>query len=463
MVDNRLGARLLNNAAILLATQVITKFLGMVFTIIVARELGVADYGLWVFATSLGYVFGMLVAFGFPRLITREVACDLGRTSEILGRILGVQAAFSCLALAALAVTLLALHYSPGRAWIVGIGGAAMGLNAVLDVVAAFFRAHQRMELDGAVRITLSLLNLGLGVAVLLAGLGLLALAITQLAAFMFALLLSLFLVQRTLARPAFSTDWRAYRGLLVAAVPFALSGFFSYVYDGTSVLFLAVMKGDLETGLYSAATNFVRVFGILPASLVAAFLPAMALLGQTSPDEWGVLYRRSLKYLLIMALPIAVGLALVSNDIVSLVLGEAYTNSVPILQMAAWVIVPVFLNPGCSNALISMNREQSLLRAVGFAMVLNLVANLVLIPKWGAYGAVGASLLTEGLILVILLNVLRRTGAKLSGLELIAKPFLSVGLMACTVFLGHRLGLLGMILLGAAVYVGASVCPANI
>ena len=454
MTNYKLGARLLNNTAILLVTQVITKFLGTVFTIIIARKLGVADYGLWVFATSLGYVFGMIVTFGFPRLITREVARDLGRTSEMLGRILGLEFVFSSLAMAALAVTLLALDYPPDRTWIVGIGGAAMVLYAVLDVTTAFFRAHQRMGLEGAVRIALSLLNVGLGLAVLFAGLGLPALAVTQLVAFTLALLGSLFLIRRTLARPSFSADWRAYRRLLAAAVPFALSGFFVYLYDGTSVLFLAFMKGDLETGLYSAATNFIRVFGILPASLVAAFLPAMALFSQTSPGEWNALYRRSFKYLLIMALPISVGLALLSNDVVSLVLGEAYVDSAPILQMAAWVIIPVFLNHGCSNALISVNREKSLLSAVGVAMGFNLVANLVLISRWGAYGAVGASLLTEGLILVILLAVLLKAGATLSVHELVVKPILGAGLMAGAVTLGHRFGLFGMILVGAVVYV---------
>lgn len=447
------GASLLNNTAILFATQVITKFLGTVFTIVIARELGVADYGLWVFATSLGYVFGLLVTFGFPRFITREVARDLRRTAEVLGRILGLQAVFSCLALVALAITPFVLHYAPNRAWIVFIGGAAMVLNAVLDVVAAFFRAHQRMELEGVVRIVLSVLNVGLGVAVLFAGLGLSALAITQLAAFVLALSFGLALVQRKLGRPAFSWDLAGYRRLLAVVLPFALSSFFIYIYDGAAVFFLSFMKGDMATGLYSGAMNFVRVFSLISWSLVAAFLPAMSLARQRAPDEWRVLFQRLLKASLIMALPIAVGLSLVSKDIVSLVLGEAYSDSAPILQLAAWVIIPGFLNTGCSNALISMNRERSLLHVIGGAMMFSLAANLVLVSRWGAYGAVGASLLTEGLILVILLNILRRADARLSALEFAAKPLLSVGLMAGAASLGRHFGLLGMILLGAVVY----------
>jgi len=457
--DDTRRASLLSNTAILLATQVVTKILGTVFTIVVARRLGVESYGLWVFATSLGYMFGMLVTCGLPRLITREVARDLETTPEMLGRVLRVEMVISAVALAAMLVLLVALRYTPARMWIVAVGGAAMLLYAVLDVVTAFFRAHQRMDLEGVVRVGLSGLNVGLGLVVLFAGLGLPALALTQLVAFALALLLGLALVRRKLARPVFSGGWQAYRLLLVAVAPFALSSFFIYVYDGTAVLFLSFMKGDAVTGLYSAATNFIRVFAILPASLVAALLPAMALAWRTSRPEWTRLYRYSLKYLLMMALPISVGLALVGRDIVSLVLGDAYAGSVSILSMAAWVNVFVFLNHGCSNALISMNREKSFLSTVGTVMVFNLAVNPLLISRWGAHGAVAASLLTEGLMLAIQLRVLSRMGATAatdatrSGLALLARQVLSVGLMAVVVCLTRPLGLAGMICLGAAVY----------
>jgi O-antigen/teichoic acid export membrane protein len=462
----RTSRRIIGNTATLFSAQVVSKVLGAIVTIIAARRLGAEDYGLYIFATTFGYVFAVVVAFGLPRLITRDVARDLEKTPTVLGRVLALEVTFTTLAVLGMLGVVLALGYSPYRALVVTVAGTSMVLAAVLDVVVAFFRAHQRMQFEALLRVSLSILNLGLSLAVIFAGYGVLALAVVQLGAFVLVLIMGVILAAGKLGRPIFSADWPAYRRLLLSAVPFALSTFFIFIYDGTTAIFLSFMKGDLATGLYSGAANFIRIFGILPASLVAAFLPAMAQLGQTSALGWRTLFQRLLRYLLIMALPIAVGLTMLSNEIVLLVLGQGYAASAGILRMAAWVVVLVFLNHGLSNALISIDREKSFLSAVGAAVVVNLVANLTLIPRWGAYGAVGASLLTEGLMCAAQSYALRKAGAKFLGLVPTVKPLLSVGLMAAAVHLAQVelgpsratgwAGLIGLVVLGGMVYLAA-------
>jgi len=159
------------------------------------------------------------------------------------------------------------------------------------------------------------------------------------------------------------------------------------------------------------------------------------------------------LKYLLIMALPIAVGLAMLSDEFVLFILGYEYADSALILRMIAWVIILAFLNHGFSNALVSIDQEKTYLRIVGVAMVFNVGANLGLIPIWGACGAVAASLLTEGLMLFIQFYVLSTAGLKLSVPAITLKPILSVAVMALGVYLASGLGPVPVILLGAAIY----------
>lgn len=402
--------RWLGNASILIVTQLVAKVLGTVLTIVAARTLGVADYGLYMFALTFGGIFGLIAAFGLPQLITRQVARDTENTGEVLGAVLLVEAILSLAALLVMAAVLLLLDYSTQRLWIVLLAGSTMLLNAILGVITAFYRGHQRMGLEAAVRLLLSALNLGLSLAVLLAGLGIVALATVQLAVFVAVVLLAIALAARKLARPRFTGARQLYRGLLKAARPFAVASVFIFIYDGTAVIFLSLMKGDEATGLYAGAWNFVRFFGILPAGLVGAALPAMSQLWKTSPSEWHVVYRRTLKYLLIMGLPIAIGLSLVSRDLVVLVLGDAYAGAAPVLSLGAWLILVEFLNHGFTNALISTDREATFLRIIGLALAFNLLANLFLVGRWGAIGAAGASLLTEILILIVQVYVLSIT-----------------------------------------------------
>lgn len=446
-------SRIFGNAAILIATQAITKLLGTIFAIAVARQLGVADYGLFAFAATLGVAFGLLAAFGLPRLITREVARKPTATAQVLGNLLILETVLSILAVLALIGTLVLLRYPTERLVIVAIVGASMVLNAVLGVITALFRAHQRMEWEALIRVCLSVLNLGMGLPILLAGFGLLGLSIVQLAVFSFVVMLAVILAMWKLARPVFTLSWETYRRLLNPALPFAASSFLVFVYDGMGILLVSFIKGDVITGLYSGAINFIRVFGLLPASLVGAFLPAMAYSWQTSRSDWSAKFRRSLKYLWIMALPISVGLVVLSDQFVSLLLGQEYIDSAAILRILAWMIPLEFLNHGFSNALISADGERSYLRIVGLTVATSLVVNLALIPIWGAYGAVVASLLAEGLVLVAQVSVLSRVGLRLSHAEDFIKPALSVTVMALGVRVINDFNLIVSILVGAAIY----------
>ena len=452
-MNKQIETRIFGNAGILIGTQVFTKLIGTIFTIVVARKLGVEDYGLYAFAVTFGHVFGIGALFGFPRLITRDVARETEKTNETLGSILVLEAVLSCLAIVAMVLTLSLLGYSFDRILIVSIAGSATILTILLDVVAAFFRAHHRMDLEARMRFSASFLNMSLGAGVLLLGYGILELAVIQFIVFSIVLIFGLYMIFGKLARPSITLKWHILRKPLESSWPFFLSSVCVLIYGSVATIFLSMMKGDHVTGLYAGAMNFTRIVGFLPASLVGAFLPAMAQLWRSSPDDWWTVYLRSVKYLIIMALPITVGLVMLSDQFVPIVLGNEYAEVATILKMVAWVILLIFLNWGMSNALISIDREKTEMRIVMVVMVFNIFTNLLLIPGWGVYGAVITSLLTEGLMLLILSIVLSKAGFRLPLSHLSLKPVISVGVMAVSVHFTRDIGLISTVLTAAAVY----------
>lgn len=454
MLDKRLGVRVFGNAGILVSTQVITKLLGAILAIAAARMLGVADYGLYMFATTLGLLFGLVAGLGLAQLVPREVARNIDKTGQVFGEVLVLESVLMPAALVMMAATLFWLGYPPDRVAVVTVIGATMLLNSTLNVVTAFFRAHQRMALEAVTRIVFSVLNVSLSLLILLGGWGIFRLAQAQLAAFGAGVALALFLITRKLARPRFSLRWDPYRRLLLAAWPFALSGIFIFIYDGTAPVFVSFLKGDDATGLYSGALNFIRIFDIIPAGISAAVLPAMAQLWPNSPGAWTSLCRYTLKYLLIMAFPLAIGLAMLSGKLIAIVLGAEYAASALILRLATLVMLIVFLNHGLTIALISTDKEKTFLRIVGLALVVNVLANVVLIRRWGAPGAVASSLLTEGLILITQYAVLVRAGLQLKIMAAALRPAASGAVMALVVYLTGGFGLVVPVLSGAAVYV---------
>jgi len=306
------------------------------------------------------------------------------------------------------------------------------------------------------VRTVLRVLNVSISLAVLGLGSGVTVLAGAQLTVFSFAFLLSLYLVRERVAKPVFHLSWPSYRGLLKAALPFALCMGFITIYQRTATILLSFFKGDEVTGWYSGAGTFGRLFDFIPMSLQGALLPVMAQFAQKPGKTWQSAYRHSMKYLLVVGLPIATGLAIRSRQFVHLLLGEQYEQSAGILSVLIWALVFSFMNHGASNALISLDGEKTYLKIVGFAAACNVAINFVLVPILGPYGAAIAQLLTECLVLGGQFRALTVVGRRIALWQIAAKPLISAAVLALVLFAAGEAGLLLAVPLSAAAYVGS-------
>lgn len=455
MFDRKVGARAIGNAGLITGAQMIAKVLGAIFVIFAARALGVVDYGLYAFAATFGAAFGILVAFGIPQLITRSVARDPEITRKALGAsivVVGGLLAVTTLLMAS-ALCFVIFPFDPARRWIVGLASLGALLMSVVSVNTAFFRAHQRMDLEALIRISLSAANMTLGIAILLIGFGVLGLVLTQLGIYAACLLAGLALIFRKLGRPIFSPGVAAYRELLVAAWPFAVASLFVVVYQSLDIVLLSFLTGDEATGLLAGAKNFTSVFWVLAVGLVGAFLPVLSHAAKESAAQWLDLLQRLTKYLLIVALPVCVGLALISQQLVPLILGQEFHGSALLLQISAFFILPSFLNSGLSAGLNSRGSEKILMSILGVIVLVSAIAQWTLISRWGAYGAAIASLITEFVMLFGQLSALRRSGQEIPVLRIGLRPLLSVGIMAGSVLLTRRFGLAPAVVTGAITY----------
>jgi O-antigen/teichoic acid export membrane protein len=455
MFDRKVGARAIGNAGLITGAQMIAKVLGAIFVIFAARALGVVDYGLFAFAATFGATLGILVAFGIPQLITRSVARDPEITRKALGAsmvVVGGLLAVTTLLMAG-ALRFVIFPHDPARRWIVGLASLGALLMSVVSVNTAFFRAHQRMDLEALIRISLSAANMTLGIAVLLIGFGVLGLVLTQLGIYAACVLAGLALIFRKLGRPIFSQGVAAYRELLVAAWPFAVASLFVVVYQSLDIVLLSFLAGDEATGLLAGAKNFTSVFWVLAVGLVGAFLPVLSHTFKESATQWLDLLQRLTKYLLVVALPVCVGLALVSQQLVPLILGQEFRGSALLLQISAFFMLPSFLNSGLSAGLNSRGSEKTLMRILGGIVLVSAITQWALISRWGAYGAAVASLITEFVMLASQLAALRRCGQVVPVLRLALRPLLSVAIMAGGVLLVRQFGLALAVGAGAILY----------
>ena len=68
--------------------QITTMCLGLLFSIYLAKYLGVSDFGKYSFALSFTALLSMIVDVGFNQLTVREISRDKTKLGKFVGNIL---------------------------------------------------------------------------------------------------------------------------------------------------------------------------------------------------------------------------------------------------------------------------------------------------------------------------------------------------------------------------------------
>jgi O-antigen/teichoic acid export membrane protein len=255
--------------------------------------------------------------------------------------------------------------------------------------------------------------------------------------------------------RPAFALRFSALKAMLRRGFPLAIISLFVATYVRVDMILLSLIQGDQATGWYSAAQRPVGMFTFLPAAFVGAVLPAMSRSRHTS-RSLAKYFEQTVKYLLILSLPLAIGMGLLADRIILLLYGHAYESATPALQILAWTLVVTFINHGISTTLMAVGQEKKFMTIVGWAAAFNVVTNCVFIPLLGHVGASLTTLASEILVSALGFCAVRPHVENLRLLPIVYKPILA-SMVLSGIILGMR-GHSPIILVGTGTvgYVGA-------
>lgn len=447
--------RFLRNSLLLITIEMVTKVLGMLFFIVVARFLGAGNLGIFAFATALANFIVIPAKFGFEDLIQREVSRNPAGTyyyfwalGAIKGSISGVSLGIFCLC---------AFLWARTDPTVLILAVAFTLVYSFMEFTNAFFRANQRAELELAVRLFFSVSNLLLGIAFLYAGYRLKGVLTTQLVSITAGVILGLFILQRVATRERQSSEWKSIWRHLAAAVPFAGILLALYFSNQIGVVILSFLAGKEEVGYFASALRIFETLTLIPAAVTGAFLPVMSLYYVQSLGAFVRTLRFTLKYLFILTAPLVVITTLLAHRIIIFLFREAFAPSIPALQILGLALVFSFWNFAGQSVLVARNRERLVLVSIWAVAVIHVIANLWLISYYSYLGACWAIFATQGIYCAILFAFLlpRYLGFR-QLLQLIAIPALSAAIMGLVVYLLRQAHLFVVILTGLGVYGGA-------
>jgi O-antigen/teichoic acid export membrane protein len=435
----------------LITIELTTKLLGLVLFVFMARFLGITELGVYAFALALANLFVIAPKFGFDRLAQKEVGRDSRLLYALFCEISLLKVILSLGALTLLYVLLLALGES--HFLTVLLIACFVFVYSFLEFLIALFRAIQRPTLEIAVRTLFSVANLSLGLIALYAGWGLNGFVMTQIISVGAAVLLGCFIVERTAIKVPYSREKRALWRHVTATAPFAGILLALYFSNQIGIVLLPAFAGKEQVGYFAAASRLFDNLTLIPAAIMGAFLPTMSRLYITSVGTFVHTMRFTLKYLLILSLPIAAGLFILAHPITIFLYGESFAPSASALRILSVALIFSFWNYAGDNVLIASNRERLLLQLTWLDAVIHVSASLLLIPSFSYLGLCWAVLTTQGVQTFILLAVLRRYFNARTLWHLIAAPVLCTAVMSVAVSVMRDWNLQLLVPVGMAVY----------
>lgn len=174
------------------------------------------------------------------------------------------------------------------------------------------------------------------------------------------------------------------------------------YVSSDTTIL--GLLKDNYAVGIYGVAVKIYTIVSGLISGLIVVTIPRLAMLiGKRKIKEYNYVLQEVINSLSILGLPAAVGLVMLSQEVILIIAGKKYLNGTLSLQIITWALI--FSNYSTifnQCVLIPLKRESKALRNTVITGLINVGLNFIFIPLWSYYGTALSTVIAEFMVMFL-------------------------------------------------------------
>ncbi|RCJ41493.1 flippase [Nostoc punctiforme NIES-2108] len=395
---SRSGLRaIVANTGWLFADRILRMGASLVVGVWVARYLGVKQYGLFNYALAFVALFSPIFTLGLDDVVVRHLVRQSSNKEEILGTTFWLKflGGIASVLLAVSTMFFLGEHETL-KIWLVAILGIA-GVFRASDTIELWFQSQVQSKYTVIAKNSAFLLNTLIKIALILTKAPLLAFALVTLAEFAMSAI-GLLIVYQVKGSSLWLWRWSiaSAKTLLKESLPLIFSGFAIMIFMRIDQVMLGQMIGDSEVGIYSAAVRVSEIWYFIPGAIVSSVAPAIYAAKEKSESLYYQRIGQLLSLMTCISLAIALPMSFLSDKIIMVMFGSGYAEAGPILAVHIWTSLFVFMGLATSPWFIAEGLNHVSLGKTLFGAILNIVLNLLLIPKYAGLGAAIATIISQ-------------------------------------------------------------------
>lgn len=435
-------SRVVKGAGITFIGKAVSTGLKYLTHIVIARFLGVKLFGLYTLGIAIYQLGELLSGMGLQNGAMRYVSIHHGAGDE--RRLKGVLLQAIGLPLFGGLILSIALFLGadsvaceifgkPDLALSLRFFAAAIPFGASMTVTALATTGSQTTRYLVCVReLFQPLVNLVLIAVLCTIGFGLYGVALAWILSTILGLVAAIYSVLRVFPavmrkdiKPIFEG-----RRLLKFSLPLAFGEFVWFILLWTDIFMLGYFRPAADVGVYRAASQTAVLTTLFLTSLNTIFAPMIAdLHNRKEVEKMRQVFKITTRWSFSLTLPLFLIVGVASQDILRIFGPEFATGWLPLIILSAGQLVNAGTG-GVGYMLIMSGHQYSKFLGDLIMAIANVLLNIILIPRWGLFGAAaamaisigGVNLLRAGQVYIILrVHAYNRGYLKLIGAGILA------------------------------------------
>ncbi len=434
--------------------------MGFAATVYLARSLGVRNFGEVIFAQTILIYFMLFTNLGLNTFGIREISRDNRKINIYVNNILTLRVILSMVSFILLVLlTILIPKPQHIKNLILLFGLSLFPFALFLDWP---FQGIEKMEYVAISRIIDKAVYVILIFSLVKNSQQLVLIPFFWLSGLVCAcsFIAVIYLKQFGMIVPEFKLP--LWKNFLKHSIPMGAGFIIMQIYYHFDTIMLGFMKGEKEVGWYNAAYKIIYFIIAIGGLYFVAIFPIISKLYKKSREKLKILLSYSLKLMVTITLPLAIGGTIIAKPLMIFFYGREYYSGVIVFQILIWTVAIFFISFTYSYFLLACDRGKEYLIGISIGTLVNIVLNVVLIPYFNLIGASFATAI-GALVIFFYMYFRSRKVIKISFMSYIFKPLIAATSMGLVLYFSKITNLFLLMFLGVLIFISVMLLSRGI
>ncbi len=373
----------------------------------VARYLGPERYGVLNYVLSFVTIFAFLSSFGIDNILIRDLIKYREKEEEVLDTAFSLKLIGGILVIFVSVFSSVLIKNDIYTTLLIFIYSIQLIFNA-FNITDSYFQSVVKYKYSSIAQVLSTIAVSSLKLFLVYKGLGT--------GWFVFALVFEGFVSSVILLRFFFkeghhiklSLEIDLAKKMLSDSWPFILSSAFYMIYTKIDQVMIGKMIDTTSLGIYAAGVKIAEIWYFVPAIICGVMLPAVINAKIKDHDLYKTRVKRLFWLIVGISFMISFFEFIFAKYLILFLFGKAYISSIIILQIYTWAGIVVSAVMVIQQYLITENKTKLIMISSSVAAIINVLLNLIFIPRFGIIGSAWATIISYSTIPAIVWISLR-------------------------------------------------------